>query len=129
MGANLMALEVFWFRFLSMFVVASTLAVSLMLAVVLAAIAIGGLVASHWLARRPDASDYLSVVAWLASGSVIAAYGSFQLLTTSTWAAEWYRILWAAIVLTSATGALWPVCAARRGLNWRHRVSHGVRHG
>jgi len=40
-GAALLALEVVWFRFLSMFVVNSSLAVALMLAAVLLAIAIG----------------------------------------------------------------------------------------
>jgi spermidine synthase len=106
MGASLMALEVVWFRFLSMFAVASTLAVSLMLAVVLAAIALGGLLASRWLEQRPDATGYLSAVAWIASGSVVGAYRSFRFLTGSTWAAEWPRILWSAIVLTSATAML-----------------------
>ena len=72
MGGSLMALEVVWFRFLSMFVVASTLAVSLMLAVVLAAIAVGGLLASRWLERRSDATDYLSVVAWMTACTVVA---------------------------------------------------------
>ncbi len=106
MGGSLMALEVVWFRFLSMFVVASTLAMSLMLAVVLAAIAAGGLLAARWLERRPNATDYLSVVAWMTACTVVAAYGWFQFLTGSTWAAEWYRILWSAIVLTSATAVL-----------------------
>src|SRR5262249_45030078 len=49
-GAALLALEVVWLRFLSMYVLTTTMAMSLMLAVVLAAIGIGGLAASRWLA-------------------------------------------------------------------------------
>src|SRR5262249_39957972 len=48
-GGIFMALEVVWFRFLSMFVVASTFAVSLMLAVVLISIATGSFCASRWV--------------------------------------------------------------------------------
>lgn len=50
-GGALLCLEVVWFRFLSMYVLTTTLAVSLMLAVVLAAIGLGGLSASSWLTR------------------------------------------------------------------------------
>src|SRR6516225_4854208 len=46
-GAALLALEVIWFRFLSMFVLTTTLAMSVMLAVVLAGIAAGGLIAAR----------------------------------------------------------------------------------
>ena len=52
-GACLLALEVVWFRFLSMFVVTGTLAFALMLSVVLAGIGIGSLAASMWL-KRPS---------------------------------------------------------------------------
>jgi spermidine synthase len=51
-GLSFLALEVVWFRFLSMYVLTTTLAMGLLLAVVLAAIAGGGLIASVWL-RRP----------------------------------------------------------------------------
>src|SRR5207247_2204365 len=73
-GANLMALEVLWFRFLLMFVVNSTLALSLILAVILAAIGCGGLMASRWLTRRPDAPTYLPALALAAGGASLAAY-------------------------------------------------------
>ena len=49
-GALLLALEVVWFRFLSMYVLVTTLAMSLMLAVVLAGIGAG------WPARIGVAS-------------------------------------------------------------------------
>ena len=50
-GAVVLALETVWFRFLLLFVCGTTVAFAIMLAVVLAAIALGALVASVWLAR------------------------------------------------------------------------------
>jgi spermidine synthase len=52
-GAALLALEVVWLRFLSMYVLTTTLAMSLMLAVVLAAIGVGGIAGSGWRAAAP----------------------------------------------------------------------------
>jgi spermidine synthase len=105
-GATLLALEVVWFRFLSMFVVASTLAVSLMLAVVLAAIGVGGLTASAWLNRRPHAICYLPAVAFGAAITTAMSYAGFRFLTGGPWAAEWDRIVWFACVLTGPTALL-----------------------
>jgi spermidine synthase len=105
-GSALMALEVVWFRFLSMFVINSTFAISLMLAVVLAAIGLGGLTASTWLRRRPHALTYLPALA-LAAGCVSAgSYVSFQFLSEGPWTEEWYRIFWFACSLTFATSLL-----------------------
>jgi spermidine synthase len=103
MGAVSMALEVVWFRFLSMFLVASTLAVSTMLAVVLSAIAAGGLIGSRWLARYANAADYFPAAAWAAASSVIGSYAAFGFLAGGRWTAEWHRMLWAAVVLMSMT--------------------------
>jgi spermidine synthase len=71
-GGTLLALEVLWFRLLSLFVHASSLAFSLMLAVVLAGIGAGSLAASRWLAHRPEAWRALPAVA-LASGFLLLA--------------------------------------------------------
>ena len=100
-----MALEVLWFRFLLMFVVNSTLALSLILAVILAAIGCGGLMASRWLTRRPDAPTYLPALALAAGGASLAAYAAFQ-LTSGAWAIEWYRILGFAAAITAVTSCL-----------------------
>src|SRR5262245_46093387 len=54
-GAVLLALEILWFRFLTMFVLSTTLAAAMLLAVVLASIAVGGLIASAWLTLSPMA--------------------------------------------------------------------------
>jgi predicted membrane-bound spermidine synthase len=106
MGGTLMALEVVWFRFLSMFVVASTLAVSLMLAVVLAAIGIGGLIGSFWLKRRPEAQADLPPVVFAAGVALVGSYGAFRFLTGDAWTADWYRMLWSTTVLTFGTTML-----------------------
>jgi spermidine synthase len=123
MGGGLMALEVVWFRFFSMFVVASTLAVSLMLAVVLAAIALGGLVGSRWMIRRPDAMNFLPHIAFATACTVVASYGAFQFLTDPTWAAEWYRMLWSAVVLTYPTALLSGVAFVLLGASLKDRLN------
>ena len=73
-----MALEVIWFRFLLLFVVSSTLALSLMLAVVLAAIAVGAHGAGWWLKSDRDAGAHVAAVALLASCGLAASYSGFQ---------------------------------------------------
>ena len=99
-GAILLALEVLWFRFLTMYVLSTTLAASLMLAVVLAAIGLGGLAASAWLRRRPHAMARLPIVAALAGCAVIGSYAAFEGLTAGTQVESWPRIVWLASVLT-----------------------------
>ena len=99
-GAILLALEVIWFRFLTMYVLSTTLAASLMLAVVLAAIGLGGLAAAAWLRWRPEAGARLSVVAMLTGCAVIGSYAAFEGLTEGTQIESWHRIVWLAAVLT-----------------------------
>jgi predicted membrane-bound spermidine synthase len=116
-GAVLLALEVVWFRFLSMFVVNSTLAVALMLAVVLAAIAIGGLAAGGLLRGGADRARYLPLTALAASVILIGSYGAFGLLGSETWTADWYRILWFTAIMTFpvslASGVLFTLTGER----------------
>jgi spermidine synthase len=114
-GGNLLALEVIWFRFLSMFVVASTLALSLMLAAVLTAIGLGGLAASAWLRRRPRAVYYVAPVALIAACVSAESYVAFRFLARGPWAAEWYRILWFGCALTFPTSLLSGVMFALLG--------------
>jgi spermidine synthase len=99
-GAALLALEVVWFRFLSMYVLTTTLTMSVLLAVVLAGIGLGGLAASRWLVR-----GLLSCasVAFMAGCSTTLAYLAFQWLTRGTQIAEWYRVAWLACALTAPT--------------------------
>jgi predicted membrane-bound spermidine synthase len=105
-GGSLLALEVVWFRFLTMYVLSTTLATSLMLAVVLAGIGVGGLLASAWLATKEHVARYLPAIAFLAGASVATSYAVFQWLTDGVQIAEWYRTLWLACVLTLPTSVL-----------------------
>jgi predicted membrane-bound spermidine synthase len=103
-GMALLALEVTWFRFLTMYVLSTTLAASLMLAIVLAGIAIGGLIGSVWSNRAPERAA--AVVSLVAACAVIVTYGSFQSLTSGTQVGYWQKILWFACVLTAPTSLL-----------------------
>jgi spermidine synthase len=105
-GGSLLALEVIWFRFLSMYVLATTLAMSLMLAAVLSAIGVGGLATSAWLGRGGGAVRALPALGLLAGSSVVASYAWFQSLTQGTQVGDWQRILWFACVLTFPTSLL-----------------------
>jgi len=77
-GALFLALEVVWFRFLSLFVYGTSLVFAVLLAVVLAGISLGGLAAGRWIGRGGDARASLPALA-LASGAAVlltyAAYG------------------------------------------------------
>jgi predicted membrane-bound spermidine synthase len=77
-GAALLALEVVWFRFLALFVFPTGLSFAVMLAVVLAGISAGGLVASFWLRRDPDAPGFLPHVALGAGILCVASYAAFR---------------------------------------------------
>src|SRR5262249_11176631 len=105
-GLALLALEVVWFRFLTMFVLSTTLAASLMLAVVLASIGLGGLLASAWLKWTAHASTYLVAVGCAAGFAVVASYAGFRVLTEGAQIAAWHRVLWLACALTLPTSLL-----------------------
>lgn len=78
LGGLLLALEVVWFRFLLLFITGSSLAFSVMLAVVLAGIGLGGLVGGRWLARHPGAWRAAPALALLAGTLCIALYLGFD---------------------------------------------------
>jgi len=128
-GLTLLALEVVWFRFLTMYVLSTSLAASLMLAVVLAAIGLGGLAASIWVKRSPHAPLRLASVALAAGCSVAATYTGFQLLTDGVQIGAWYRMLWFAAALTLPTSFLSGILftllgdALRRGIGAETRAA------
>ena len=102
-GAGLLALEVIWFRFLSMFVLTTTLTMSVLLAVVLAGIGLGGIAASRWL---PEGRVSCASIAFLSGCSTALCYLAFQWLTHGIQVAEWYRVSWLACALTGVTSFL-----------------------
>ena len=126
-GAVLLALEVIWFRFLTMFVLSTTLAASLMLATVLAGIALGGLVGSAWVSRRPDAIGRLPAVALACGIAVVGTYSAFQALTSGTQIAAWVPTLWLAAVLTLPTALLSGVLFTLTGTGLRRAVDVDAR--
>jgi predicted membrane-bound spermidine synthase len=77
-GANLLALEVVWFRFLQLFVLGTSLAFAIMLAVVLLGIAGGGFLASGWLRRDTAAHRHLPYLALATAGLTALTYIGFE---------------------------------------------------
>ena len=126
-GGALLALEVVWVRFLTMYVLSTTLAASVMLAAVLAAIALGGLSASVWLRRHPDAATYLPVVALAAGCAVVASYAGFQVLTEGTQISAWYRTLWLACALSVPASLLSGVVFTLLGDALRREIAAETR--
>jgi spermidine synthase len=102
-GASLLALEVIWFRFLSMYVLTTTLTMSVLLAVVLAGIGLGGIAGSRWL---PEGRWSCASIAFLSGSSTAVSYYAFQWLTHGIQIADWYRVAWLAGALTGVTSFL-----------------------
>ena len=71
-----------WFRLPLLFVCGTTLAFAIMLAVVLMAIAAGALLASVWLARRPEAYRHAPGVAFAAGSAAALTYAFFPAVAT-----------------------------------------------
>ena len=76
-GFALLALEVIWFRFLLLFVKGHSMAFPLMLGVVLAGIALGGLVASLWMRWSAQAHRFAPAVALFAGAACAFSYARF----------------------------------------------------
>ena len=76
-GFALLALEVIWFRFVIFFVASTSVAFAVMLAVVLAGIGIGALIASAIWTRFPDADRATAVVACVSAIALILSYSGF----------------------------------------------------
>jgi len=77
-GALLLAFEVVWFRFLLMFMWATTRTFAIMLAVVLLGIAAGGVLSSIWLGRRPADARHGPLVALISGAVAVASYRLFD---------------------------------------------------
>ena len=73
-GAALLALEVTWFRYLTLRALSTATTFAVMLAVVLAGIALGGALAGRWCAWRPEAPSYAAAVACVAGVAVVASF-------------------------------------------------------
>jgi spermidine synthase len=76
-GFCLLALEVVWFRFLLLFVKGSSIAFPVMLGVVLAGIALGGLAASLLMRVVPGAPRFAAALAFIAAVATVVPYAVF----------------------------------------------------
>jgi spermidine synthase len=76
-GGIFLALEVVWFRFLSLFVYGTSLVFAILLAVVLVGLSSGGLLAARWLSRGTRAAPYLPALALLCACATLVCYAGF----------------------------------------------------
>ncbi len=76
-GAIFLALEVVWFRFLALFVYGTGLVFTVLLAVVLAGIALGGLHAARWLRDGRRAAPALPALALASACASLAGYAGY----------------------------------------------------
>ncbi|MDE0886039.1 MAG: spermidine synthase [Myxococcota bacterium] len=109
LGALLLALEVVWFRFLILFVAGTAYTFAVMLAVVLAGIGSGGLVAARWLGSGRQASAAIPLLCLLAGMLCLWLYIGFEAyspLFTQGATASLPRILGLAIPLMFPVAAI-----------------------
>ena len=117
-GCVLLALEVIWFRFLRLYVASSATAFSLMLAVVLAGIGIGG-TASAMISRA--SRSVLPVLLILAGIATLVCYEFFPIPTLKSGEGNFYFEAWQTIALLAValmlpvsliSGVVFPTIAA-----------------
>jgi spermidine synthase len=106
-GFCLLALEVVWFRFLLLFVLGQSVAFAVMLGVVLSGIALGGLAASRWLRRRPDAHRFAASIAFSAGLLCVISYATFPLVIQPYGTRELVNAL---DILHLSAPLMFPVC-------------------
>src|SRR6266540_2269427 len=121
-GCTLLCLEVIWFRFLRLYVVSSATAFAVMLAIVLAGIGLGSLVAGAIHRRSAQLNQFLPVLLLLAAIAVLSSYLFFPGETVRTPAgafslASWHQIALLCLALmfpvAFLSGILFPSIAAR----------------
>ena len=77
-GTIFLALEVVWFRLLSLRIVGTSLVFAVLLAVVLVGISVGGMLASRWLRVGGRAGPSLPALALAAGAAALACYAGFE---------------------------------------------------
>jgi len=77
-GGVFLALEVVWFRFLSLFVYGTSLVFAVLLAVVLVGLSAGGLLAARWLRGGARAAPALPALALLCACTTLLCFTGFE---------------------------------------------------
>jgi spermidine synthase len=119
-GLIFLALEVIWFRFLRLYVASSPTAFAIMLAIVLAGIGVGGLVAGAVFGSSRRSNQVLAILLLAAAILVLLSYLLFpgQLIRTPTGVFDlrWWQIavLCVALMFPVAllSGIVFPIIAA-----------------
>lgn len=121
-GGILLCLEVVWFRFLHLYVASSSIAFCVMLAVVLAGIGSGGVVAGALSSRVLRSTEMISILFILAAISTLLCYWFFPIPALKQNELAFFVESWREIGLISAalmfpvaflSGVLFPTIAAR----------------
>lgn len=121
-GGLLLGLELVWFRFLRLYVANSSTAFSIMLAVVLAGIGLGGFIAGALHRALARLNHFLPIILLLASIATLLAYLFFPGRAMQKSAGAFYLDAWNEIGLLSLalmfpaaflSGILFPSIAAR----------------
>ncbi len=121
-GAILLCLEVVWFRFLRLYVASSPRAFSVMLAVVLAAIGLGGVVSTVIPRRLAQSNPFLPILLLMAAMAALLCYVFFPAQAVQTDTGPFNLDSWWQIALLSLalmfpvaflSGILFPTIVAR----------------
>ena len=120
-GLVLLALEVIWFRFLRLYVVSLPIAFAVMLAVVLAGIGLGGIIAGALSRRSSGSNQFVSVLLLLAAIAVLLSYVLFpgEVIKTAAGAFSlaWHQIALLCLALmfpvSFLSGIVFPTIVAR----------------
>jgi spermidine synthase len=130
-GLIFLALEVIWFRFLRLYVASSPTAFAIMLAVVLAGIGVGGLVAGGVFRSSRGLKQMLAILLLAAAILVLLSYlffpGELFRMPTGVFNLRWWQIavLCVALMFPVAvlSGILFPVIAAEVQTHVRDRMN------
>ncbi|MGB1580869.1 MAG: fused MFS/spermidine synthase [Nevskiales bacterium] len=109
-GAILLALEVVWFRLLLLQIRGTATSFATMLAIVLAGISLGGLLAAGFLRWRPNSASFASICAGLCALALLASY---RLLPINPATPAWLSSLILMASTAIASGALFTALANR----------------
>jgi magnesium-transporting ATPase (P-type) len=119
-GLTFLALEVIWFRFLRLYVASSPTAFAIMLAIVLAGIGVGGLVAGMVFRSSRRSNQMLGILVLAAAILVLLSYlffpGELIRAPTGVFDLRWWQIAVLCVALmfpiALVSGILFPVIAA-----------------